>query len=66
MALVGVKLETLVSEPDALTTRPPSIYVTLKISAAISFNQLAFLNSFFFFFNTSPVALSATCRRAET
>ena len=23
MALVGVKLETLASEPDALTTRPP-------------------------------------------
>ena len=23
MALVGVELETLVSEPDALTTRPP-------------------------------------------
>ena len=23
MALAGVKLETLVSEPDALTTRPP-------------------------------------------
>ena len=24
MALVGVELETLVSEPDALTARPPS------------------------------------------
>ena len=46
MALVGVELETLVSQPNALTTRPPSIYVTFKISAA-SFNQLAFLNSFF-------------------
>ena len=23
MALAGVELETLVSEPDALTTRPP-------------------------------------------
>ena len=23
MALVGVELETLVSKPDALTTRPP-------------------------------------------
>ena len=23
MALVGIELETLVSEPDALTTRPP-------------------------------------------
>ena len=24
MALVGIELETLVSEPDTLTTRPPS------------------------------------------
>ena len=24
MALAGVELETLVSEPDALTTRPPA------------------------------------------
>ena len=24
MALVGIELETLVSEPDALTTRPPA------------------------------------------
>ena len=30
MALVGVELETLVSEPDALTTRPPpcALHVT--------------------------------------
>ena len=27
MALAGVELETLVSEPGALTTRPPSIEV---------------------------------------
>ena len=65
MALVGIELQTLVSQPDALTTRPPSTYVTFKISAAKSFNQLAFLNSFFFF-NTSPVALPATYRRADT
>ena len=25
MALAGVELETLVSEPDALTTRPPHL-----------------------------------------
>ena len=25
MALVGVELETFVSEPDALTTRPPPV-----------------------------------------
>ena len=65
MALVGVEFKAFVSQQDVLTTRPPSIYVTFKISAAISFNQLAFLNSFFFF-NTSPVALSATYRRADT
>ena len=33
MALAGVELETLVSEPDALTTRPPpcatNLYLTL-------------------------------------
>ena len=28
MALVGVELESLVSEPDALTTRPPPCAVT--------------------------------------
>ena len=30
MALVGVEFETLVSEPDALTTRPPpsSLFIT--------------------------------------
>ena len=64
MALVGVKLETLVSQPDALTTSPPSINATFKNSPAISFYLLAFLNSFFF--NTSPVALPATYRRADT
>ena len=47
MALTGVELEALVSQTNALTIRPPSIYVTFKISAAKSFNQLAFLNSFF-------------------
>ena len=29
MALVGIELETLVSEPDALTTRPPPCVVPL-------------------------------------
>ena len=48
MALVGVKLETLISQPDALTTSPPSINATFKNSPALSFNLLAFLNSFFF------------------
>ena len=31
-----------------------SIYVTFKISPAISFNQLAFLNSFFLIHRLSP------------
>ena len=30
MALAGVELETLVSEPDALTTRPPLCALTFK------------------------------------
>ena len=40
MALVAVELETLVSEPDALTTRPPSSsfkpYLTLYIGYSCS------------------------------
>ena len=32
MALVGIELETLVSEPDALTTRPPPCaFVTILV-----------------------------------
>ena len=31
MALVGVELETLVSEPDALTTRPPPCCVKIVL-----------------------------------
>ena len=31
MALAGVELETLVSEPDALTTRPPFFLEEIKI-----------------------------------
>ena len=30
MALAGVELETLVSEPDALTTQPPPCAATTK------------------------------------
>ena len=30
MAIVAVELETLVSEPDALTTRPPPIHFSGK------------------------------------
>ena len=32
MALAGAELETLVSEPDALTTRPPSCASETKIN----------------------------------
>ena len=33
MALVGVKLETLVSEPDALTTRPSHYFFDSNYSS---------------------------------
>ena len=35
MALVGIELETIVSEPDALTTRPPKIF-TMPMQACFS------------------------------
>ena len=31
MALVGIELETLVSEPDALTNRPPVWHLSRRI-----------------------------------
>ena len=37
MALVGIELETLVSEPDALTTRPPPFRELLVVFALIFF-----------------------------
>ena len=33
MALVGIEHETLVSEPDALTTRPPPCAVFANLNA---------------------------------
>ena len=39
MALVGVELETLVSEPDALTTRPPPC-VSIFINYIFVFGRL--------------------------
>ena len=36
MALVGVELETLVSEPDALTTRSPPIFYFFIIEVSAS------------------------------
>ena len=42
MALVGIELETLVSEPDALTTRPPPCARLVKNSVIhIRVNLLA-------------------------
>ena len=41
MALAGVELETLVSETDALTTRPPPCAILQHLKA----QQLALLNS---------------------
>ena len=32
MALVGIELETLVSEPDALTTQPPFNFVFFTVA----------------------------------
>ena len=45
MALAGVELETLVSKPDALTTRPPPALEKISILAnncnnSYSFNKL--------------------------
>ena len=34
MAVVGIELETLVSEPDALTTRPPPCAIMWFITYA--------------------------------
>ena len=45
MALVGVELETLVSEPDALTTRPlPSANVNLTQLAKLALLYSEFKN----------------------
>ena len=38
MALVGVELETLVSESDALTTRPPPCAAEKIVRQAFSFS----------------------------
>ena len=36
MALVGVELETLVFEPDALTTRPPSERIGFRLNTSLA------------------------------
>ena len=41
MALVGIELETLVSEPDALTTRPPPFCkVTIKTYTGVALSRV--------------------------
>ena len=40
-ALAGVELESLVSEPDALTTRPPPCYYVVLATAKRELNKIA-------------------------
>ena len=40
MALVGVELETLVSEPDALTTRPPPASINARITGIAKITKI--------------------------
>ena len=60
MALVGVELQTLVSEPDALTTRPPSLPLPVELQnkklclMSVSFIRLI---QFAFFFFSVPFLL---------
>ena len=60
MALVGVEQETLVSEPDALTTRPPPcamlqismhVFHLTFLSLLQRFHLRCFLNNSITFFN---------------
>ena len=45
MALVGIELETLVSEPDALTTRPPNLTQQLAVEYDSQMIVQAVINS---------------------
>ena len=56
MALVGVKLQTLVSEPDALTTRPPPCVSMFQKSENL-WSGLKF-DFFVFHFDASLVTLA--------
>ena len=53
MALVAVELETLVSEPDALTTRPPPFTQEVKFSSFLqtSIAKARCFQSFIIFLN---------------
>ena len=42
MALANVELETLVSEPDALTTRPPKVLNVPKLLEILGYFQTVF------------------------
>ena len=45
MALVGIELETLVSEPDALTTRPPPYMFAVGLQLSQSLFSTSYLCS---------------------
>ena len=48
MALAGVELETLVSEPDALTTRPPPCALITNLRLTNSLVQTSLQLQFFY------------------
>ena len=59
MALAGVELETLVSEPDALTTRPPPNTFNISLFTLQLFTiQRAAMSAFSTEIVLSPVAKS--------
>ena len=39
MALVGIKLESLVSEPEAPTTRPPHNFVRIQVRLKVTWEK---------------------------
>ena len=66
MALVGIELETLVSEPDALTTRPPPrflISLIVFVDCLCGFNQKnnEFRNTLIFGFSGKLLANHRNC-----
>ena len=64
-ALAGVELESLVSEPDALTTRPPPIStITDLLSSEVAKNSITLSDEIYFLlvvpFNTIQAEKSKT------
>ena len=63
MALAGVELETLVSEPDALTTRPGILSLRLHVQASLRPNSSPRFKIFSYFQRLrSPKAANAKSR----